>query len=184
LKGLDRMAEKSARNILDAINKSKNTSLARFIYGLGIRHVGEHTATILAQKFQNLESLMEASEEELMSIKEIGPEVSQSIVAFFKNPENRKNIHRILKSGLVFERDETIQKDKLSGLTFVLTGTLDSMTRAEARQRIEALGGKVTSSVSKKTSYVVAGKEPGSKLDRAKGLGVSIIDEETFLKML
>nr|HID58883.1 NAD-dependent DNA ligase LigA [Desulfobacterales bacterium] len=184
LKGLERMAEKSARNVLEAINKSKHTTLARFIYALGIRHVGEHTATVLAQKFKSLEALMAANEEDLMAIKEIGPEVSQSVVAFFKNPENKKNIHRILRSGLVLEGDETVQKDKLAGLTFVLTGTLNSMTRAQAKQRIESLGGKVTNSVSRKTSYVVAGREPGSKLDKAKELGVSIIDEETFVKML
>ena len=181
--GLERMGEKSAQNLMDAIKKSKQISLARFVYALGIRHVGEHIAHILAHTFESLKALMAATAEELMVVDEIGPQVSQSARAFFESPENQRNIERMRGAGVTLEAEEAATKETLAGKTFVLTGALDSVTRSQAKTRIEALGGKVSSSVSSKTSYVVAGKDPGSKLDRAKQLGVKILAEKQFIEM-
>ncbi len=183
LLNLDRMAEKSAQNIIAAINASKKRPLARFIYGLGIRHVGEHIAGLLADRFKDIHRLEAAKEEELLNIPEVGPEVSNSITTFFKDDKNRKSIERILKAGLVFEHERGGSKP-LQGLTFVFTGSLKSMKRDKARQTAEALGAKTSSSISKKVNFVVAGEEAGSKLDKAKELGLSIIDEEEFLRKI
>ena len=181
---LERMAEKSAQNLMEAITESKRITLARFVHALGIRHVGEHIALVLARRFGTLGPLMSASEEELMTIDEIGPQVSQSVRAFFANPENQRNINRILDAGVTFDIQEKVTKEALAGKTIVLTGALESMTRSEAKARIEALGGNVSSSVSRKTTYLVAGKDPGSKVDKAKQLGTRILDEQQFVEML
>lgn len=185
LAGLERMGEKSAENVVGAIKKSKHITLARFVYALGIRHVGEHTARVLAQRFKVLSALMSATPEELMAVDEIGPQVSQSVRAFFDNPENRSNIERMLDAGVTFGTEGAVAHEKpLAGMTIVLTGALESVTRAQAKDRIEALGGKVSSSVSPKTTYVIAGKDPGTKLDRAKELGIRILEERAFLDLL
>jgi DNA ligase (NAD+) len=181
---LERSGSKSAQNLMEAMARSKQISLARFVYALGIRHVGEHIAHVLASAFKTLEALMSASAEELMAVDEIGPQVSQSVRAFFENPENRGNIERMLEAGVQIETEGSAAQEPLAGKTFVLTGALESMTRSQVRARIEALGGKVGSSVSRKTSYVVAGKDPGSKLDKAKELGVRILDEEGLIECL
>lgn len=181
--GLERMGKKSAQNLMEAMAKSKRISLARFVYALGMRHVGEHTAHVLAGAFKTLKALMAATPDELKAVKEIGPQVSESVRAFFENPENQRNIERMLKTGVTFEIEEAVN-EILAGKTFVLTGTLDSMTRSEAKARIEALGGKVSASVSRKASYVVAGKDPGSKFDKAKQLEVKILDEKQFIEIV
>jgi len=185
LANLDRMAKKSAQNILDALEKSKTTSLARFIYSLGIRHVGESTAKSLAKHFGSLDALLASDENQILSVNDIGPVVAQSILSFFADPLNRQLIDQLRTSGIHWEEDEPEQSsDLLAGKTFVLTGTLPTLSRDDARAKIEAAGGKVAGSVSKKTSYVVAGEEAGSKLTRAEELGVAILDEEQFLKLL
>lgn len=180
---LERMGEKSAQNLMDAITRSKRISLARFIYALGIRHVGEHMAHVLAGAFKALRALMAATAEELWTVDEVGPEVSESVRAFFDNPENQRNIAGMLEAGVALETEE-VKKELLAGRTFVLTGAMESMTRSEAKARIEAFGGKVSSSVSRNTTYVVAGKDPGSKLDKAERLGVRVLDEKALLECL
>lgn len=181
---LERMAEKSAQNLMDAIAKSKQVTLARFIYALGIRHVGEHVARVLARRFKTLSALISANADELIAVDEIGPQVSESVRAFFDGPENKRSIERMLDAGVTFKPEGALMDEQpLADKTFVLTGALDSMTRSEAKARIEALGGKVSVSVSRKTTYVVAGKDPGSKLDKARELGVTILDERVFTEM-
>ncbi len=189
LANLERMAEKSANNILSAIEKSKYTTLARFIYALGIRNVGEATAKDFAAYLGSLNRLVEADTERLQQIPGIGPVVAQSIVDFFAEPHNREVIEQLRASGVHWDEHEG--KTSLSGAavplqgkTFVLTGTLPNMSREEAKEKIEALGGKVTGSVSKKTDYVVVGADPGSKYDKAVGLGVTILDEGGLLTLL
>ena len=185
LANLDRMAKKSAQNVLDALEKSKTTSLASFIYSLGIRHVGESTAKSLAKHFGSLDALLASDENHILSVNDIGPVVAQSILSFFADPLNRQLVDQLRASGIHWEEGEPEQSsDLLAGKTFVLTGTLPTLSRDDARAMIEAAGGKVAGSVSKKTSYVVAGEEAGSKLTRAEELGVAILDEEQFLKLL
>ena len=181
---LDRMADKSAQNLLDAIEKSKTTTLPRFISSLGIRHVGEATAKQLAEHFGDLPHILSAPEEQLQEVRDVGPEVARSIAHFFAQKQNRHVIDKLLKAGVRFPKVAGRRDGKFSGQTFVLTGILASMTRPEAQQRIEALGGKVSSSVSKLTAYVVAGEEAGSKLDKAQQLGVKILNEHEFLQMI
>lgn len=183
LLALERMADRSAQNIIDAINASKKRSFARFIYALGIRHVGEFVSGLLAGKYSDIHHLIDAKEEDLLKIAGIGPEVAKSITAFFHEAKNRDTIQRILQSGLVIEYQKQ-EKKTLEGLTFVFTGSLGSMGREEARRAVEASGAKTASSVSRKVDYVVTGEEAGSKLDKAKELGLTILTEETFLKML
>lgn len=184
LLGLERMGEKSAQNLLDAIEESKQTTLARLIYGLGIPQVGEHVASLLASEFGSIDALAQASEAELLAVREIGPETAHEIQAFFKLPGNRQVIHRLLKAGVVPAAGARRAKEgPLEGKAFVLTGAL-SIPRDEAIRRLEAQGAKVTSSVSRKTDYVVVGENPGSKLDQARKLGVAILDEAGLNKLL
>jgi DNA ligase (NAD+) len=182
---LERMGEKSAQKLIAAIDRSRHTTLARFIYALGIRNVGEATARDLAHHFGSLDALMNANEAALMAVPDIGPVVAESIRQFFAEPHNRQVIAGLRRVGVTWpERREASARTALTGKTFVLTGTLASMTRDEARERIEAAGGRVSASVSKKTDYVVAGSEPGSKLARARELGVPVLDEAGFLALL
>lgn len=184
LSGLDRMGEKSALNLVNAIQKSKSTTLPRFLYALGISQVGEVTAKQLARHFHDLAPVMQASEEELMKIQDVGPVVAKSIHHFFRQPHNREVIEGLVEAGVHWPRETAVAARGLSGKTFVLTGTLEGMTREEAKARIEALGGKVSGSVSRNTDYVVAGADPGSKLRKARELAVATLDEQAFLRLL
>jgi DNA ligase (NAD+) len=179
---LEGFADKSAENLLREIEKSKGISLARFIYALGIPHVGEKLAEILAENYDSIDELAQATEEELMRIEGIGPEVAKSIVDFFKNPENKKLIEELKAAGLNPRR--VVKAGPLSGKTFVFTGALSSMTREEAKRKVEELGGKVASSVSRKVDYVVVGENPGSKYDKARALGIPLLTEEEFLELV
>lgn len=181
---LPRMGEKSAENLINAVAHSKDTTLARFLYSLGIPNVGEATALNLAMHFKSLEPIMNADEETLQSVPDIGPIVAAQIVAFFRQPYNQEIIQKLRDLGVHWQDIVTEENQPLTDQTFVLTGTLESLTRDEARERLQALGAKVTNSVSAKTSYVVAGVDPGSKLEKAEKLNVPILDEEAFLKLL
>jgi len=184
---LERMAEKSAANLVAAIEKSKRTTLARFIYALGIRNVGESTAQDLARYFGNLDRIMQADLEALQQVPDVGPVVAQSIVGFFAEPHNREVIEQLLAAGVSFAETAAKAVDTANpayGKTFVLTGTLPALKRDEAAQKIRDHGGKVSGSVSKKTDFVVAGEDAGSKLDKARELGVAILDEAGLLKLL
>ena len=178
LLSLERMGDKSAQNILDEIENSKKLPLERVIYGLGIRMVGERTAQFLAEHFGSMEALEKAGVEELQNVNEVGPRIAESIVEFFGIAANRKLVERLREAGLTLTGQKKQRGTKLAGKTFVLTGTLAHFTRDEAKKMIEDAGGKVTGSVSKKTDYVVAGADAGSKLDKAKELGVAVIDEK------
>ena len=180
LKNLDRMGPKSAENIMAAIEKSKQITLARFIYSLGIRHVGEHVAGILATTFGSLEKLISATVEKLTGVDGVGPVVAKSIQDFFKQDENRNAVNNIVSGGVQILGETPRKQGRLEGKVFVLTGTLETLTRSQAKKIIETAGGKVTGSVSRNTDYLVAGASPGSKLQRATELGVRIIDEETL----
>lgn len=185
--GLDRMGRKSAENLVNAITVSKQTTLARLIYSLGIRHVGEATARDLANYFGTLTALMQASQEQLLAINDIGPVGAESIVRFFAEPHNQEVIQALLEAGVVIQEVESAQaihNDAIAGKTFVLTGTLPHWKRDEAAHYIMQAGGKVSGSVSKKTDYVVAGAEAGSKLEKAQALGVAVIDEEQLRHLL
>ena len=184
LLSLERFADKSAQNILDEIENSKKLPLERVIYGLGIRMVGERTAQFLAEHFGSMEALAKSSVEELQDVGEVGPKIAESIAEFFSNPANKKLVERLGKAGLAFEGQKKERGTKLAGKTFVLTGTLAKYTRDEAKKMIEDAGGKVSGSVSKKTDYVVAGSDAGSKLDKAKELGVAVIDEKQMENLL
>jgi DNA ligase (NAD+) len=175
---LERMGEKSADNVLAEIEASKKLPLERVIYGLGIRFVGERTAQFLAEHFGSLDAIMNASAEQLEEVNEVGPRIAESIVEFFGDEHNRKLVSDLRKAGLTFAGQKKEKGTKLAGKTFVLTGTLERHTRDEAKKMIEDAGGRVSGSVSKKTDYVVAGSDAGSKLDRARELGVSVIGEE------
>jgi DNA ligase (NAD+) len=183
LLSLQRFADKSAQNILDEIENSKKLPLERVIYGLGIRMVGERTAQFLAEHFGSMEALANAAVEALQNVNEVGPKIAESIAEFFSNPANRKLVERLGEAGLAFKGQKKERGTKLAGKTFVLTGTLAKYTRDEAKKMIEDAGGKVTGSVSKKTDYVVAGADAGSKLDKAKELGVSVIDEKAMERL-
>jgi len=185
---LERMAEKSADNLLDAIKKSKKKSLANLIYGLGIRYVGVHTAEVITRYYPTLDKFKKDSLEKLVEINEIGPKIAESIILFFKEKENLAIIERLRSAGLNFgQEEEKIKEEKrvqiLAGKQFVLTGTLKDFTRTQAKEIISKSGGRVTGSVSKKTDYVVAGEEPGSKYQKAQELNVTIINEEEFKKI-
>ncbi|MFH0889224.1 MAG: NAD-dependent DNA ligase LigA [Planctomycetota bacterium] len=178
---LERMGDKLAQNILDAIAHSKQTTLARLIYGLGIGHIGEAIAKILAGHFQNIDDLMDAKVEILQEISEIGPIVAESIRQFFDNPNNRDLINNLKKAG-INPQAEKRKEGNLSGKTFVFTGELEKYSRSEAKRLVEEQGGKTTETISKKVDYVVVGNNPGSKLQQAKSLGIKIITEEEFMK--
>lgn len=186
LASLDRMAEKSANNLLEALEKSKQTTLPRFLFGLGIRHVGEATAKELARHFGKLDAIMDATEEQLLEVSDVGPIVAQSIRTFFEQAHNREVVEQLRACGVAWEEGEPAARapQPLSGKTFVITGTLPTLSRDEAKDRVEAAGGKVAGSVSKKTDYVVAGEEAGSKLVKAQTLGVPVIDEAALLALL
>jgi len=185
LVALERMGEKSAENLLNAIDQGRRTTLPRFLYALGIREVGEATAQTLAAHFGGLEALMAADEEALQQVPDVGPVVASHIAVFFSNPDNRRVIERLLEAGLTWsEQSAQAVSDALAGQTFVLTGTLESMTRDEAKARLLALGAKVAGSVSVKTSCVIAGPGAGSKLEKAEQLGVKVIDEPGLLALL
>ena len=186
LASLDRMADKSANNLLQALEKSKQTTLPRFVFGLGIRHVGEATAKALARHFGKLDAIMDTTEEQLLEVPDVGPIVAKSIRTFFDQPHNREVVEQLRACGVIWEEGEpaAVAPKPLSGKTFVITGTLPSLSRDEAKDMIEAAGGKVAGSVSKKTDYVVAGTEAGSKLVKAQALGVAVIDEAALLALL
>jgi DNA ligase (NAD+) len=180
------MGEKSAQNLLAALEKSKAASLPRFLFGLGIRHVGESTARDLARHFGQLDAILDASVEQLLEVPDVGPVVAESIHAFFQQPHNREVIEQLRACGVHWEEGApAVQAPKpLAGQTVVLTGTLPTLSREEAKELLEAAGAKVAGSVSKKTSYVVAGAEAGSKLDKAQELGVPVLDEEGLRRLL
>lgn len=184
LSALERFAEKSATTLKEEIEQSKRAGLARVLMGLGIRFVGERTAALLAQEFGSIEALMAAGAEELERVEEVGPRISQAILEFFAQPKNRKLVESLQAADVDMTAEKKVRTEQLAGLTFVLTGTLPNMTRDEAKAKIEAAGGKTVGSVSKKTSYVVAGEEAGSKLDKAQELGVPVIDEAGLIRML
>jgi DNA ligase (NAD+) len=181
---LDRFAEKSARALIAEIEGSKRAGLARVLMGLGIRFVGERTAELLAQEFGSMDALAAASTEELERVEEVGPRISQAILEFFAQPANLALIQSLKYAGVDMTAERKQRSAQLAGLTFVLTGTLPTLTRDEAKARIEAAGGKTAGSVSKKTSYVVAGEEAGSKLDKARELKVPVLDEAGLLSLL
>ena len=184
LAGLDRFAEKSARSLIEEIDRSKAAGLARVLMGLGIRFVGERTAELLAEEFGSIEELNTASAEELERVEEVGPRISQAILEFFAQPANLALIQSLKDAGVEMTAEKRQRSAQLAGLTFVLTGTLPTLTREAAKARIEAAGGKTAAAVSKKTSYVVAGEEAGSKLDKARELKVPILDEAGLLALL
>jgi DNA ligase (NAD+) len=186
LAGLDRMAEKSAANIVAALERARHTTLERFIYALGIRHVGESTARDLARHFGSLDALMQAGEQDLLQVPDVGPVVAASIARFFAEPHNHEVIEQLRAAGVRWNEGppQRAPAGALAGRTFVLTGTLPAWTRDEAKARIEAAGGRVAASVSRKTDFVVAGADAGSKLDRARELGVAVIDESQLRRLL
>jgi len=183
LAGLERMAEKSAANVINAIGESKTRPLWRLIAALGIRHIGGQSAQILAEHFGSLSALMAAGEEELAEIDQIGPTMAKSIHEYFHNPENQSVIEKLLVA-IKPEQPKTRRSDKLAAKTFVVTGTLENFSRQQAEQAIRQAGGKASGSVSKKTDFVLAGENPGGKLDKARKLGVNVIDEKQFIKMI
>jgi DNA ligase (NAD+) len=182
--GLERFAEKSAHTLIEEIERSKRAGLARVIMGLGIRFVGERTAELLAQEFGQIDALATANAEELERVEEVGPRISQAILEFFADKENLELIERLRAAGVDMTAEKKQRSTQLAGLTFVLTGTLPTLTREEAKARIEAAGGKTAGSVSKKTSYVVAGEEAGSKLEKALELKIPVLDEAGLLALV
>ena len=186
LANMDRMAEKSAVNLLEALEKSKTTTLGRFLFSLGIRHVGEATAKELARHFGQLDATMAASEDALLQVADVGPVVAHSIRTFFDQPHNRDVVQALRDAGVTWPEGQALAPTEmpLAGITVVLTGTLQTMGRDEAKEKLEALGAKVASSVSKKTHYVVAGAESGSKLDKAQALGVPVLDDTGLALLL
>jgi DNA ligase (NAD+) len=178
------MGEKSADNLIQAINQSRTTTLARFIFALGIRHVGETTAKDLANHYRDMHALMDATGEDLLTVHDVGPVVADSITGFMQEPHNREVIEQLLVSGMALSVEEKKVSVAVAGKTFVLTGTLPTLSRDEAKERLERAGAKVAGSVSKNTDYVVAGDDAGSKLTKAEELGVPVIDEATMLGLL
>jgi DNA ligase (NAD+) len=186
LANLDRMADKSATNLLEALEKSKQTTLPRFLFGLGIRHVGEATAKELARHFGQLDTIMDATQEQLLQVADVGPTVATSLRTFFDQPHNREVVEQLRACGLSWAEGEPAEQTPkpLAGKTFVITGTLPTLSRDQAKDMLEAAGAKVAGSVSKKTDYLLAGAEAGSKLDKARELGITVIDEAAMKKLL
>ena len=186
LANLDRMADKSAINLLAALEKSKQTTLPRFVFGLGIRHIGEATAKELAKHFGKLDAIMDATEEQLLTVSDVGPIVAKSLRTFFDQPHNREVVEQLRACGVTWEEGEpaAVTPKPLTGKTFVITGTLPTLDREQAKDMLESAGAKVAGSVSKKTDYLLAGSEAGSKLDKARELGVAVIDETLLMSML
>ena len=184
LSGLERFGEKSAENIINSIQSHKKIPLARFIYALGILNAGEQTAEDLADYFGSLAKLRNAAAPQINEVENIGPIVSQSVYDWFHHKENLKFLEKLLDNGVTLINPAKKKPGKFTGKTFVITGTLDTMSRDEAKQKIKAFGGKTTESVSAKTDFVVAGREPGSKYDKAKKLGIKIINEQEFARLL
>ena len=184
--GLERLAEKSAKNLIDAIEKSKSAGLARLLFGLGVRHVGQRAASILAETFRSIKVLKETSFEDMESVMEIGPVIAESLKSFLDQEANMRDIENLSNSGIVVEDPEAARKEVgvLAGKQFVLTGTLSEFSRDEAKKKIESLGGRVTSAVSTKTDYIVAGKDAGSKLTKAKKIEITVLDEKEFQKLI
>ena len=184
--GLERLAEKSAKNLIDAIRKSKSAGLARLLFGLGVRHVGQRAASILAETFRSIKVLKETSFEDMESVMEIGPVIAESLKSFLDQETNMQDIENLSNSGVVVEDPEAARKEVgvLAGKQFVLTGTLSEFSRDEAKKKIESLGGRVTSAVSTKTDYIVAGKDAGSKLTKAKKIEITVLDEKEFKKLI
>ena len=185
LAALERMGNKSAENLVNAIQTAKQTKFARFLYSLGIREVGEATARSLALHFQNLDALMKADETALVEIEDVGPVVAHNIVTFFEQSHNQEVIDRLLAAGVIWPIEQQTSIDSaLNGKTIVLTGTLEELSRSEAKEKLLALGAKVAGSVSKNTDYVVAGRDAGSKLTKAEKLGVTVVDEATLIEWI
>jgi DNA ligase (NAD+) len=191
LLGLEKMADKSVSNVLTSIAESKERSLARVIFALGILHIGEQYAERLAENSHSIDALAKATEEDLRSIRPIGPKIAESIVAFFRQERNKQIIEKLSKAGVRLERDKVdkvgeglVPSLPLAGLEFILTGKLESFPRSEAEAKIKALGGKAGSDITRKTSYVVVGAEPGSKLAKAEKLGIKTLSEADFLELL
>ena len=184
--GLERLAEKSAKNLIDAIRKSKSAGLARLLFGLGVRHVGQRAASILSETFRSIKVLKETSFEDMESVMEIGPVIAESLKSFLDQEANIQDIENLSNSGVVVEDPEAARKEVgvLAGKQFVLTGTLSEFSRDEAKKKIESLGGRVTSAVSTKTDYIVAGKDAGSKLTKAKKIEITVLDEKEFQKLI
>jgi DNA ligase (NAD+) len=187
LSGLERMAEKSARNLLDALEQSKQTTLARFIFALGIREVGEATAEALAGYFGNIEAVMDADEEALQQVEDVGPVVAGNIRHFFDQENNRDIVEKILLQGVNWPQQDATQQQQvqtLEGKTYVITGTLEGLSRDQAARLLKACGARVSGSVSAKTTAVISGDKPGSKVARAEELGVEILDQAGFERLL
>ena len=178
------VGEKSATNLIASLERARQTTLSRFLIALGIRHVGEGVAELLARQFGDLDPLIAATREEIEAVEGVGPTIAESLVRFFADPRNGQEVNRLRELGVRWEATPPLREGALSGKTFVLTGALTGMTRVEAKERIAALGGKVSSSVSKKTDYVVAGVDPGSKVAKAEELGVEVLDEAALAKLL
>jgi DNA ligase (NAD+) len=184
LEPLERFAEKSAQNLVDAIAAAKKVTFARFINALGISHVGEETAIKLAEEFKTLENLMTAEVSELEKIGDIGPQTAGSIYEYFKDEKNKKLINNLQKNGIKVQSPKSKAQSLLYGQIFVLTGILSAMSRDEAKEKIRALGGEISESISKKTTAVITGENPGSKLEKARKLGVKIMEEKEFLELV
>jgi DNA ligase (NAD+) len=185
LAGLERMGEKSAQKLQSAIVAAKHTSLPRFLYALGIRDVGEATALALAQHFKDIAALRRAGQDEIQRVPDVGPVVAEQVAKYFLDPDNALIVDRLLAGGITWPAPAPVSSNaKLTGKTFVLTGTLEALTREAAEEAIGQLGGKVSGSASKKTSYVVVGADAGSKLKKAQQLGIEVLDEAAFLKLL
>jgi DNA ligase (NAD+) len=186
LSGLERMGEKSARNLVDALDKSKKVALGRLLFALGIREVGEVSARSLARHFRDLDSLMDAEVEELEAVHDVGPVMARHIGEFFSESRNREVVRRLLEQGVEWhvESEPESGEQRLAGCVYVLTGSLETMTRSQAKKRLEALGARVTGSVSNNTTAVIAGSDPGSKLDKAEQLGIDVLDESALKSLL
>ena len=183
--GIERLGEKSIDNLLDAIETSKQRPFEKVLFALGIRYIGSGAANKIADHFLSIDKLMNVSKDEIEAIHEIGPSISESVIRFFDNAQNRKTIEKLKNSGLIFASKGKLKKsDRLEGKSFVLTGTLSTMSREDAKEKIQNHGGSVVSSVSKNTSYAVVGENAGSKLDKAQKLGIEILTEEQFLELI